>query len=48
MTIEKVFLMQLSRNQYANGTQNPNFIMKLCMSNPQQVYFPKIEQKVEK
>ena len=31
--------MQPSRNQCANGTQNPNFVMKLGMSDPQHVYF---------
>ena len=40
--------MQPSRNQNANGTQNLNFVTKLGMSNPQQVYFPKIEKKVVK
>ena len=37
--------MQPARNQCANGTQNPNFIMKLGMINPWQAYFPKIKQK---
>ena len=40
--------MKPSRKQFANGTYNPNFVMKLGMSNPWKVYFPLIEQKVGK
>ena len=36
-------VMQTSRNQYTNGTSNPNFIMKLGM-----FFFPKFNKKVEK
>ncbi len=40
--------MQPSRKQCTNGTQNPNFVMKIGINTPWQVYFPKIDKYFEK
>ena len=41
-------VVQQSRNQYANGTYSPEFVIELSMSNPWYVYFLKIEKELEK
>ncbi len=39
--------MQPSRKQCTNGTQNQNFVLKICRDTPWWINFPKNEEKIE-